>query len=224
MKSVSIEDVCLELENTDCSLDRSGFVSVADAIPDAILEIRYFSTYNFVGERIDSYEAPIAYLTEEAALALKKTSDRLKKMGYVIKIYDAYRPQSAVSHFSRWARDVNATEMKPYFYPNVDKSDLFSLGYIAEKSGHSRGSAVDVTIVDMMSGREVDMGCKFDFFGDISHAYRTEGLTKEQIENRALLRQAMIDSGFKPLAEEWWHFSLEDEPYPDTYFDFPITE
>jgi D-alanyl-D-alanine dipeptidase len=220
----SIKDVCLEYGSIDCSLDKSGFVSVTDVISDVILEIRYFSTYNFVGKRIDSYEAPIAYLTKEAALALKKASEKLKKMGYLIKIYDGYRPQSAVSHFSRWAKDIADTEMKPYFYPDVDKSDLFALGYIAEKSGHSRGSAVDVTLVNMMSGREVDMGCKFDFFGDISHAYRTEGLTNEQIENRALLRRAMMECGFKPLDEEWWHFSLEDEPYPDTYFDFPVTE
>jgi D-alanyl-D-alanine dipeptidase len=154
---------------------------------------------------------------------LKNASDALKKQGYVIEIFDAYRPQSAVDHFKRWAKDLGATEMKPYYYPNVEKSELFTLGYIAEKSAHSRGAAVDLTIVDMMSGQELDMGSAFDFFGEVSHSEHTEGLTKEQINNRLILRKAMTENGFKPLAEEWWHFSLENEPYPNTYFDFPIT-
>jgi D-alanyl-D-alanine dipeptidase len=207
----------------EISLDKSGFVLLTDIIPDALLEIRYFSTFNFVGERIDAYEAPVAYLTKETALALKNASDALKKQGYVIEIFDAYRPQSAVDHFKRWAKDLDATEMKPYYYPDVDKSELFTLGYIAEKSAHSRGAAVDLTIVDMMSGQELDMGSAFDFFGEVSHSEHTEGLTKEQINNRRILRKAMTENGFKPLAEEWWHFSLENEPYPNTYFDFPIT-
>lgn len=209
--------------NTKRSLDKSGFVLLTDVIPDALLEIRYYSTFNFVGTRIDSYEAPVAYLTKEAASALKKASDDLKKQGYVIEIFDAYRPQSAVDHFKRWAKDLSATEMKPYFYPDVDKSELFAKGYIAEKSSHSRGAAVDLTIVEMMTGQEVDMGACFDFFGERSHSLHTEGLTEVQIRNRMILRKAMTENGFKPMAEEWWHFSLENEPYPDTYFDFPIS-
>ena len=205
------------------SLDRSGFVLLTDVIPDMLLEIRYYSSFNFVGERIDAYEAPVAYLTKEAALALKKANDDLKKQGYIIEIFDAYRPQSAVDHFKRWAKDLDAIEMKPYYYPNVDKSELFALGYIAEKSAHSRGAAVDLTIVDMMSGQELDMGSAFDFFGEVSHSLYTDGLTETQINNRMILRRAMMANGFKPMAEEWWHFSLENEPYPDTYFDFPIT-
>ena len=205
------------------STDKSGFVLLTDLIPDALLEIRYYSTFNFVGTRIDAYEAPVAYLTKEAAYALKKASDDLKSQGYLIEIFDAYRPQSAVDHFKRWAEDLGALEMKPYYYPNVDKSDLFKLGYIAEKSAHSRGAAVDLTIVDMMSGQELDMGSAFDFFGEVSHSEHTEGLSEAQINNRMILRRAMTANGFKPMAEEWWHFSLENEPYPDTYFDFPIT-
>ena len=112
--------------------------------------------------------------------------------------------------------------MKPYFYPEVEKSELFVKGYIAAKSGHSRGSTVDLTIVDMMTGREVDMGGGFDFFGELSHPAYTETLSAEQINNRMILRKAMTDHGFKPLEEEWWHFTLENEPYPDTYFDFPV--
>ena len=191
------------------SFDASGFVMLTDVIPDALLEIRYYSTFNFVGQRIDAYEAPVAYLTRETAHALKKASDDLKKQGYVIEIFDAYRPQSAVDHFKRWAKDPKATEMKPYFYPDVDKSELFSLGYIAEKSAHSRGAAVDLTIVNLRSGLEVDMGGSFDFFGELSHSCHTEGLTEEQINNRRILRDAMTKNGFRPLAEEWWHFSLE---------------
>lgn len=210
-------------DNVKRSFDQSGFVLLTDVIPDALLEIRYYSTLNFVGERIDAYKAPVAYLTKETAYALKNASDDLKKQGYIIEIFDAYRPQSAVDHFKRWAKDLDATEMKPYFYPNVDKSELFSRGYIAEKSGHSRGAAVDLTIVDMMSGQELDMGSAFDFFGEVSHSEYTEGLSEAQINNRRILRKAMTENGFKPMAEEWWHFSLENEPYPDTYFDFPIT-
>ena len=205
------------------SFDNTGFVLLTDVIPDALLEIRYYSTFNFVGRRIDAYEAPVAYLTIEAAEALKKVSDNLRKKGYVIEVFDAYRPQSAVDHFKRWAKYLDDIAMKPYFYPDVDKTDLFKLGYIAEKSGHSRGAAVDLTIVDMRNGLELDMGGSFDFFGELSHSYHTQGLTQQQIQNRALLRDAMTENGFQYLPEEWWHFVLKNEPYPDTYFDFPVT-
>lgn len=214
--------VIAEAEKLPKSCTDEGFVSVAEAVCDAVLEIRYYSTFNFVGERIHAYEAPIAYLTKEAAQALKGASDDLRRLGYCVKIYDAYRPHAAVEHFKAWALDLRDDKMKPYFYPDVEKSELFERGFIAERSSHSRGSTVDLTIVDMRTGREADMGCGFDFFGEISHACRTDGLTDEQIENRAILRKAMMDNGFLPLSEEWWHFTLENEPYPDTYFDFPI--
>ena len=199
-----------------------GFVHVTERVPDAILEVRYHSTYNFVGKRIDGYVAPEAILTEEAAVALRKASDALKERGYRLKIYDAYRPQRAVNHFMRWACDRGDAEMKASFYPEVDKSVLFDQGYIAAKSGHSRGSTVDLTLVEAATGREVDMGGTFDYFGRRSHSDFTEGLTSSQIANRRILREAMVAAGFKPLAEEWWHFSLKDEPYPDCYFDFPV--
>lgn len=223
MSNLIVDEVLADGDDVRRSTDPSGFVLVTDVIPDALLEIRYYSTFNFVGKRIDGYEAPVAYLTIEAARALKKASDDLRKQGYAIEIFDAYRPQSAVDHFKRWAKDLTDTEMKPYFYPEVSKTDLFKLGYIAEKSGHSRGAAVDLTIVDMRSGMELDMGGSFDFFGELSHSYHTEGLTQQQIQNRAILRKAMTDNGFQYLPEEWWHFLLENEPYPDTYFDFPVT-
>lgn len=203
------------------SEDSSGFVLLSEVVPDAILEIRYYSTYNFVGERIDGYEEPLAFATKEASLKLKEVSDELIKKGYRLKIYDAYRPQKAVSHFVRWAKDLNDVKMKKYFYPNLDKDVLFPQGYIMEHSGHSRGSTFDLTLFDMNTEKEVDMGGTFDFFGEESHP-DYKGITEEQYNNRMILRDAMVSHGFKPLAEEWWHFTLADEPYTDTYFTFPI--
>ena len=215
--------VCMMAGCANLRLDdgRDGFVSLAEAVPDAILEIRYYSTYNFVGERIDGYEQPCAMLTKEAAAALKSASDDAVRRGYRLKIYDAYRPQRAVAHFMRWARDAGDTRMKYCFYPNLVKSELFERGYIAEKSGHSRGSTVDLTLFDMKTGREVDMGGTFDWFGEESHP-DYKGVTEKQYANRKLLREIMTSHGFKPLEEEWWHFTLANEPYPDTYFDFPV--
>ena len=201
--------------------DSSGFVLLSEAVPDAILEIRYYSTYNFVGDRIDGYEAPIAMLTKEAAKALREVSDELVSRGYRLKIYDAYRPQMAVNHFERWARDLKDTRMKQYFYPELNKDVLFDQGYIAHRSGHSRGSTLDLTLFDMTTEKEVDMGGTFDYFGELSHPDYKK-ITKEQYNNRMLLREVMTKHGFKPLSTEWWHFTLKDEPYPDTYFTFPL--
>lgn len=204
------------------SLESFGFVPVSEVVPDAILEIRYYSTYNFVGERISGYHEPIALLTKEAASALKEVSDELLREGYQLKIYDAYRPQSAVEHFKAWALDSEDTRMKPFFYPELDKPVLFAQGYISSKSAHSRGSTVDVTLVDRATGKDVDMGSPFDYFGEISHPGYTAELTEKQVGNRNLLRSAMLAHGFKAISTEWWHFSLQDEPYPNTYFDFPV--
>lgn len=210
-------------DNITFSNDSSDFVLLSDIVPDAILEIRYYSTYNFVGERIDGYEQPTALLTKEAATALKDVSDELAKKGYRLKIYDAYRPQKAVAHFERWARDTNDTKMKDYFYPNLDKSVLFEQGYILSPSGHSRGSTIDLTLFDMKTEREADMGGTFDYFGEESHP-NYKNITSQQCKNRMILRQAMMNHGFEPLPEEWWHFTLKNEPYPDTYFTFPVNE
>lgn len=199
----------------------ADFVVLADVVPDIIQEIRYHSTYNFVGTRVDGYEQPVALATRPAAEALKKVSDELKAQGYRLKIYDTYRPQRAVNHFIRWAENLSDTLMKSQFYPELDKSVLFDQGYICARSGHSRGSTIDLTLFDMRTGQEVDMGGNFDYFGQLSHP-DYDGVTPEQMANRMLLREAMLRHGFNPLAEEWWHFTLKDEPYPDTYFDFPI--
>ena len=216
------------IENTTTSTkskpeeDSSGFVLLSDAVPDAILEIRYYSTYNFVGDRIDGYEEPCALITKEAGNALKEVSDELMAKGYRLKIYDAYRPQKAVKHFVLWAKDTDDTRMKNYFYPNLDKSVLFSNGYISEKSGHSRGSTVDLTLFDMKTGKDVDMGGTFDHFGEISHTDYSD-ITQEQHNNRMILRNAMTNHGFKSISTEWWHFTLKNEPYPNTYFTFPVS-
>ena len=230
MKRLLIAALCLAVLCTVPALaqgsvtlsdDSSDFVLLSEAVPDAILEIRYYSTYNFVGDRIDGYEEPLAFLTREAAEALKAVSDELVAKGYRLKIFDAYRPQMAVTHFMTWALDSEDTRMKDYFYPDLDKAALFPQGYIAEHSGHSRGSTVDLTLFDMTAEREVDMGGTFDFFGEKSHPDYA-GVTEEQRTNRMLLREAMMAHGFKPLSTEWWHFTLVDEPYPNTYFTFPV--
>ena len=222
--------------------DSSQFVNNADVVPDAILEIRYYGTYNFVGDRIDGYLQPTALLTKRAADSLKAVSDDAIKMGYRLKIYDAYRPQKGVDHFVRWAEDIPDTLMKRYFYPDLDKSVLFEQEYIYEKSGHTRGSTVDLTLFDMNTEKELDMGGTFDWFGPESHpdfcgnpetgdytgdnskSPQGRKITEKQFNNRMILRNAMLAHGFKPLDSEWWHFTLENEPYPDTYFTFEVKQ
>lgn len=206
----------------EVELNTSGFVLVSDYVPAVIQEIRYYSTYNFVGDRIDGYEQPCAILTKEAARALKGISNKLNVMGYRIKVFDAYRPATAVKHFTLWGVDDLDLRMKPFFYPNLEKQELFRKGYIASKSTHSRGSTVDLTLLDMKTGKEVDMGSPFDYFSEVSHP-DYKGVTKEQYENRMFLQDMMVRGGFEPIDCEWWHFTLRDEPYPDTYFDFPVS-
>ena len=200
----------------------SGFVILSEAIPDVILEIRYYSTFNFIGDRIDGYEQPIALLTSEAASALKQVSDEMISQGYRLKIYDTYRPQMAVEHFMRWAEDQADTRMKAFFYPALEKGEIIPQGYIATRSNHSRGSTVDLTLFDMKAGADLDMGGPFDFFGELSHPGYT-GVTEAQYANRMLLRGAMTRHGFRAITSEWWHFTLDNEPYPDTYFTFPVS-
>lgn len=204
------------------TMDSSGFVLLADAVPGIIQEIRYYSTYNFIGDRIDGYEEPCALLTIEAARALKAVSNAMNAQGYRLKVFDAYRPACAVRHFVLWGIEDLDLRMKPYFYPELDKTALFELGYIARQSSHSRGSTVDLTLLDMRTGREVDMGSPFDLFSEISHP-GSGAVTEEQYENRMRLQNAMTRAGFQPYDCEWWHFTLRNEPYPDIYFEFPVS-
>ena len=206
----------------DVTMDPSGFVLLADYVPQIVQEIRYYSTYNFIGDRIDGYEEPCALLTIEAARALKAVSSELIVQGYRLKLFDAYRPASAVKHFVLWGIEDQDIRMKPYFYPELEKQELFAKGYIAKQSSHSRGSAVDLTLLDMKSGKELDMGGPFDLFSERSHP-DFRGISAEQYDNRMILRRAMLRNGFRPIDCEWWHFALNNEPYPDTYFNFPVS-
>lgn len=206
----------------DVTMDPAGFVLLSDYVPNIIQEIRYFSTYNFIGERIDGYEEPCAILTVEAARALKAVSNELFVQGYRLKVFDAYRPACAVKQFVLWGIEDQDIRMKPYFYPDLQKQDLFAEGYIAKLSSHSRGSTIDLTLLDMKTGKEVDMGSPFDLFSEKSHP-DYKGITDEQYENRMLLQHVMVRNGFVPIDCEWWHFTLKNEPYPDTYFGFPVS-
>ncbi len=203
-------------------MDSSDFVLLSDYVPGIVQEIRYYSTYNFVGDRIDGYEEPVALLTKEAARALKDVANQANTMGYRLKVFDAYRPDRAVRHFTFWGIEDLDLRMKPFFYPKLEKQELFQKGYIAKRSSHSRGSTVDLTLLDMATGKEVDMGSPFDLFDPLSHP-DCRDVTEEQYDNRMLLQNLMARAGFEPIDCEWWHFTLADEPFPETYFDFPVS-
>lgn len=225
------DKICENCYSTEeLKIKEKDFVVLTDIIPDAILEIRYFSTYNFIGDRIPGYDEPIAILTKVAADSLKVVSDELLQQGYRLKIFDAYRPQCAVDYFMQWAENQSDTRMQEYFYPELQKDILIPQGYIARQSSHTRGSTVDLTLFDMKSEKEVDMGCTFDYFGRASHPNLQPGeqagdyqpINEEQYQNRMILREAMLKHGFKPYECEWWHFTLANEPFPDTYFTFHV--
>ncbi|MFE0134801.1 M15 family metallopeptidase [Streptomyces sp. NPDC059037] len=222
-----------------------GFVALRDVDPTIIQEMRYVTPHNFVGEPIDGYKKPMCILTEPAAKALHKAQRKLLREGYSLKVYDCYRPQRAVDQFVRWAEDLDDERMKAEFYPHVDKSRLFEDGYIAAKSGHSRGSTLDLTVVKLPAlptrpyvpgealtpcygpqderfpDNSVDMGTGFDCFDTLSHTDDPR-VTGEQRANRDLLRGTLTEVGFVNLPEEWWHFTYKPELFPDTYFDFPV--
>ncbi len=198
-----------------------GFVYLSDIAPDCLLDVRYFSTYNFVGQRVDGYNAPRVICTLQTAKALKKVSDDCLERGYLLKIYDIYRPQKAVDHFVRWSNDSSDLKTKAVFYPNIEKKDLFKKGYIASKSGHSRGSTADLTLVDRATGKELDMGSPFDFLDPMSN-HDSPLVTAPQTANRNLLKSLMEKHGFESYSKEWWHYTLKSEPHPKTYFNFDV--
>lgn len=201
------------------SYDKSGFVPIYTVIDDAAYDIRYYSSNNFTGNKINGYKAPIAYMTKEGVKALSLAANDLRKQGYRLLIWDTYRPQKAVDNFVEWINNPNDLGDKS-FYPALKKSDLLKGQYIMEKSGHTRGSTVDLTLIKK-DGSFVDMGGTFDLFSEISHPDYKK-LTREQKKNRKILHDAMIKAGFKGIDSEWWHFTLDNEPYPDTYFDFDV--
>ena len=197
-----------------------GFVDAATLVEGLVVDMRYLGADNFVGARVDGYEAARCLLTRAAAEALAKVARDIADKGFVLKVFDCYRPKRAVAHFVRWARDLDDRATKPMFYPQLDKQDLFKLGYIAERSGHSRGSTLDLTLA-RADGGELDMGTRFDFFGPVSWP-ASRSVSGEARGNRMLLAGVMRQRGFLPYAREWWHFTLRDEPFPNTYFDFPV--
>ncbi len=222
-----------------------NFVDISNIIPEINLEMRYYGAHNFLGVTVDGYLAPKCLLTREAAMSLAEVQKELEKFSLALKIYDCYRPQRAVDHFVRWAKDIEDTKTKKEFYPTVDKKNLFQDGYIADKSSHSRGSTVDLTIIPLSASRQpdfingqklfecylpaekrfpdnsIDMGTGFDCFHELSHtAHKNIGV--QQRVNRLLLKTLMEKHGFKNYELEWWHYTLKDEPYPNTYFDFPV--
>jgi len=196
------------------------FVDAASLVPGLIVDMRYAGAHNFVGRPIDGYLAPRCLLSQAAAQALAAVARDLKPRGLVIKVFDCYRPARAVADFVHWARDLNDTAGKAEFYPNVDKRTLFRDGYIASHSGHSRGSTVDLTLA-AADGSELDMGTPFDFFSPRSWT-AASGIGPEQHANRMTLTAAMRRGGFRGYDKEWWHFTLRGEPFPETYFDFPV--
>ena len=198
-----------------------GFVYVQDLIPNLNVELRYFTSHNFVGDTIEGYKANKLILTKPASEALKIVQEELESQNLCLKVYDGYRPQRAVNHFIRWARDLNDTLNKQEFYPMVEKQHLFRDGYIASKSGHSRGSTVDLTIIDGNTNQPLDMGSPYDFFGEPSWV-EYEDITEDQKQNRQLLQSVMLKHGFRIYPQEWWHFTLIGEPFPETYFDFLV--
>ena len=199
----------------------AGFVDAASVVPGLVVDMRYFGSYNFIGHPIDSYEAPVCILTRKAADALARVQAELKGYGLGLKIFDCYRPARAVAEFVRWSKDESDTRMKTEFYPELDKDELFPKGYIAERSGHSRGSTLDLTLVYLPYNSDVPMGTGFDFFSERSWPDNADQPPQARA-NRLLLANIMKRHGFKPYAYEWWHFTLANEPYPDTYFDFPV--
>ncbi|KQC09276.1 MAG: D-alanyl-D-alanine dipeptidase [Smithella sp. SDB] len=222
-----------------------SFIDIQKVIPDILLDIRYYGHNNFLGEKVDGYLAPKCYLTKEAAQALAEVQKELAPFSLSLKVYDCYRPQRAVDHFVRWAKEIENTKTMKEFYPTVDKRNLFKDGYIAEKSSHSRGSTVDLTIVPLpvpqqaeyipgqqlfecylpaekrFADNSIDMGTGFDCFHELSHTANVN-IGRQQKINRLVLKSLMEKHGFKNYDMEWWHYTLNNEPYPDTYFDFAI--
>lgn len=198
-----------------------GFIYVQDEIPEIKIDLRYNTKHNFVGQPIDGYKSNKLILTQSATKTLKKVQEELETLGFCLLVYDGYRPQRAVNHFIRWAKNLNDTINKHEFYPNVKKEDLFIEGYIASRSGHSRGSTVDITIIDESTNEILDMGSPYDFFEEVSWV-EIESITPQQKKNRQFLQEIMIRNGFRNYPKEWWHFTLQQEPFPDTYFDFLV--
>lgn len=207
--------------NVYCQQLPNGFSYIQKVEPTIKKELRYYSYNNFVGVPLNGYKGDVLITSTRAAKALKKAQNELLKKGMGLKVFDAYRPQSAVNQFIKWSKIASDTAMKQQYYPSLNKKNLFKLGFISSRSGHSRGSSIDLTIVDLKTNKELDMGGPFDFFGEISKTYSKQ-ITKKQLENRLILKKVMEKYGFKNYSKEWWHYTLRNEPFPKTYFNFPV--
>jgi len=212
----------IENGNTNQPPSKEDFIDLKELMPNLRSDLRYYGSNNFVGTPIEGYYAPKVLLTKDAANALKKVQDELERLGFGLLVYDAYRPQRATDHFVKWAEDDADTSTKLEYYPNINKKDLFSKGYISTKSGHSRGSTVDLTIVSLKTKQILNMGSPYDLFDEISSTEHTSSISKNQHSLRLLLKRRMEKHGWQSYPQEWWHFTLKDEPFPNTYFDFPV--
>ncbi|MBE8221797.1 MAG: M15 family metallopeptidase [Bdellovibrionales bacterium] len=210
-----------KLTKNNISTDKSEFLLINKLIPSAIFDVRYNSNSNFLGTKVDGYKASYCYLEKSAAMALKEVQKNAIKKGYSLKIFDCYRPQKAVDHFVRWAKDIGDTKMKNIYYPKIDKLDIIPKGYIADKSGHTRGSTADLTLVNIKNNIELDMGTPFDFFDTLSNT-ADKRITLLQKKNRNILGSLMSNQGFVNYKLEWWHFTLNNEKFPNTYFNFDV--
>lgn len=219
ISSLGAMSLCGMVNAADNDSKRSEFVDITTLIPNAVLDIRYFGDHNFVGKPVDGYATPKCLLHESAAKGLVKVQQQAQKQGLGIKVFDCYRPQRAVDHFVRWVNDESDTKTKAEFYPNLGKDELLG-GYIAAKSGHSRGSTVDLTLVDSQ-GKELDMGSPFDMFDTLSNTDDPR-ITAQQKTNRYKLKTLMTNEGFSPYSMEWWHFTYQPQAYPNTYFNFVV--
>ena len=207
--------------SSEANIRPEGFDYVHNVIPDVRYDIRYYTADNFVGAPVDGYHAPVAILTHEALIKLAEAANELREQGFGIIVFDGYRPQKAVDHFVRWAQDPGDTLTKQKYYPDVDKADLFEKGYVASRSGHTRGSTIDLSLYDLETGKPLDMGSGFDLFGPASH-HGSPLVTEEQASNRLILKEAMLQHGFREYSREWWHYRLDNEPWVDTFFDFDV--
>jgi len=238
----ALASICFAKDTTTRPAD---IIDAAQLAPGLVVEARYHGEHNFLGRQVKGYQAPLCLLTRRAALALAKVQAELKPLGLELKVYDCYRPRQAVADFVAWAKDLDDRATQAEFYSTVDKKDLFSKGYIAERSSHSRGSTVDLTIIPLPAPAQeayqpgknlrpcylpaarrfgdngLDMGTGFDCFHPLSHT-ANPSVGAQQRANRLLLLSLMTRHGFKNYDLEWWHYTLAGEPYPDTYFDFPV--
>jgi len=221
MKKSILAIACLFFINSFAQKKPINFSYLSDIDKSIQVDLRYLGTNNFIGKPINGYHSNCVIMTKKTAIALRKIQHKIQKDNLSLKIFDAYRPQEAVNHFVAWSKITEDTLQKQEYYPKIPKKHLFKEGYIATKSGHSRGSTIDVTLVDTNTGKELDMGSNYDFFGEESNTYY-KNITSAQKKNRLLLRKIMIDNGFKPYNKEWWHFTLLNEPFKNRYFNFSV--